>query len=312
MPRYARINSSLWLSSKKWRRVQDDAARLLYFYLHTCPHARGTGCYVLPLPYAMADLGWPEDKVLTALTALSDCGLIAWDAIEQVVYCTGAARQDPPKNPSQATGRISDLDSIPDCLPKLQCQQELVAVLSEHPKLSIACREGIERVSGLCGDSLYTVSTQSEDSVHTVLAQCGHSSGSGSGSGSGSEAGTTEDEVEKKEDTPEEPIGNRVAVLWSRLRLPVPKAYDHLQARARLSSLTAYFTDDQILAGPQRIAENPDDLAWVAAKGYGYLAARTKNGVLVLQSVLDWKIGGNGKADDLSGLEALRRETADR
>ena len=303
MSRYARINSSLWLSSRKWRQVQDDAARLLYFYLHTCPHSRGTGCYVLPLPYAMADLGWPKDKVSTALTALSDCGLIVWDETEHIVYCTGAARQDPPRNPSQAQGHISDLDSIPDCLPKLLCQQELVAVLSENPKIAIACREGIERVSRLCRDSLYTVSTQSAESVDTVLSQCGDLSGSGSGSGSGVVA------------VPVSLTTALGAALKQLGAVGIPfLEFPTVGTNGSTWTLTQAQVDQWATLFPSLdVAQQcRHALAWIETN-----ASKRKTSRGMARFLAGWLTRATdrpstSRADDLSGLEALRQETADR
>lgn len=85
-----------------------------------------------------------------------------------------------------------------------------------------------------------------------------------------------------------QPIGQQVCTLWGKLRLPVPPGYDHCQAAVRLSSLTKHYTDQQILDGPKRIADTPD-LAWAGKKGPGYLAAKTRNGEIVLGVVLDWQ-----------------------
>ena len=66
MRSYSRISITIW-RSRKFRSLPSDDPRLLYFYLHTCPHINSTGCFVLPEGYACADLGWPSDRYRAAL-----------------------------------------------------------------------------------------------------------------------------------------------------------------------------------------------------------------------------------------------------
>ena len=42
MPGYSRINSSLWVSSARWKQLRSKTLdpRLLYLYLHTNDHRR--------------------------------------------------------------------------------------------------------------------------------------------------------------------------------------------------------------------------------------------------------------------------------
>uniref|UniRef100_A0A6M3J0R0 Uncharacterized protein n=1 Tax=viral metagenome TaxID=1070528 RepID=A0A6M3J0R0_9ZZZZ len=192
---YARINASLWISSTKWRKLLgDDRTRLLYLYLHTCPHRTGAGCYVLPLAYAASDLGWSEADVRKGIDTLSigyPGGLIGYSEAESVVWIVGSIKNDPPTNWKHAAGLLSKLFDVPDCECKWLCLQQLMKdkqirlalekiteLAEKHDTLSIAYRYPIDSLSSdpdpdpdpikalLC-DAGTTPQTPASDDEHT-------------------------------------------------------------------------------------------------------------------------------------------------
>ena len=124
--RYGIVRASLWSASRKWKALRgDDDARLLYFYLLTCPHRNSVGCYILPREYAVIDLCWTEPRLADALDSLAKVRLIAYDSNEDVVRIIDSIKQDGPKNPSAAKGMLDAALSLPDCREKAECLWEL-------------------------------------------------------------------------------------------------------------------------------------------------------------------------------------------
>lgn len=122
---YAKIAIALW-QSRKFRALKgDDAPRLMYFYLHTCPQVNSVGCFHLPLGYAATDLGWGEADILGALGALSDERLIDWDEPEGMVRIVGFIEHDPPTNPKHGAALVGALRSVHDGRFKLAVAREL-------------------------------------------------------------------------------------------------------------------------------------------------------------------------------------------
>ncbi len=103
----------------------------------------------------------------------------------------------------------------------------------------------------------------------------------------------TETETETKTCTSPSPqkrgeIGNQVNALWRELGLETPRVYDWHHGAAKLSALTANFSDDEILAAVRRIADTPKLRAWAGRRGPSYLAEWV-NGQLVLETVQKWR-----------------------
>jgi hypothetical protein len=123
---YAKISTSLWRSKKLRSLKNNDRAKLLYLYLHTCPHVNSVGCFNLPAGYVTADMGWGEEHIAEALESLQESGLIEWDANEEIVRIVNFIRFDPPTNPKHAGAMGKDALGLPDCLAKLHVLQELL------------------------------------------------------------------------------------------------------------------------------------------------------------------------------------------
>ena len=141
MSRYARINSTLWTGSKKWRAIQPEAPsedldpRTLYFYLHTSQHGTSSLCYYLPPGYAQADLHCTPEAFTKAMASLCEAGLVVFSKGPDVVYPIRAVSEDPPTNPNHALGMLKSLGDIDDCEAKGVCFIELEQC-EQYQKLS--------------------------------------------------------------------------------------------------------------------------------------------------------------------------------
>lgn len=119
MREFAKISCSIW-SSEKFTSLPDDNARLLYLYLHTCPHVNSLGCYVLRPGYALSDLGWDADpegaiRYRNGIEALSKASLIGFDKQHNLVRIVDFLKHSPFANPKHAKGALNILDDIPEC-----------------------------------------------------------------------------------------------------------------------------------------------------------------------------------------------------
>jgi len=144
---YGKISTSIW-NSRKFSKISDDA-RLLYLYLHTCPHVNSVGCFVLKDGYATADLGWDEKRYREAMHSLCDAFLTAFDSQESLVRIINFLKFDPFTNPKHAQGAAKIAISLPDSAEKLNVLRDMAGckhgddldvLASEIDRLSIAYR----------------------------------------------------------------------------------------------------------------------------------------------------------------------------
>ena len=140
---YGKISTSIW-NSRKFGKVPDDA-RLLYLYLHTCPHVNSVGCFVLKDGYATADLGWSVERYLEALDSLSKAFLVGFDRGENLVRVVNFLKFDPFTNPKHAQGAVKLALGLPDSPEKLNALND-IAGCRHTEKLDILHRE-IDRLS---------------------------------------------------------------------------------------------------------------------------------------------------------------------
>lgn len=115
MPRdYGKVSTTLW-NSRKFQSLETPEARLVYLYLHTCPHVNSVGCFVLPDRYGAADTGLELKTYQTALIALSKALLIGHDENESVIRIIDFLKHDPFTNKNHAIGSIRIAEKLPDC-----------------------------------------------------------------------------------------------------------------------------------------------------------------------------------------------------
>jgi len=122
---YGKISTSIW-RSKKFKGVSDND-RLFYLYLHTCPHVNSVGCYVLPIGYIQADLGWSEKAINKCIDSLSKAYLIAYNKTEELIRIIGFVDHDPFTNEKHAKGAIKIALSLPDCIEKTNLLNDLAS-----------------------------------------------------------------------------------------------------------------------------------------------------------------------------------------
>jgi len=140
---YGKVSTSIW-NSRKFGKVPDDA-RLLYLYLHTCPHVNSVGCFVLKDGYATADLNWPVDRYSKALDTLCKAYLVAFDRSENLVRVVNFLKFDPFTNPKHAQGAVKLAISLPDCLEKLNVLNDIAGC--RHADESEILHREIDRLS---------------------------------------------------------------------------------------------------------------------------------------------------------------------
>jgi hypothetical protein len=111
---FGKISTSIW-GSQKFLALSGDEARLLYLYLHTCPHGNAIGCFRLPKGYATTDLHWSEKTFDSAIEALCEVNLTGFDRAENVVRIVDFLRHAGITNPKHGAGAVKAALSLPDC-----------------------------------------------------------------------------------------------------------------------------------------------------------------------------------------------------
>lgn len=139
MREYGTISSTIWRSEKFKSLPENDSARVLYFYLHTCSHSNSIGCYLLPKGYITTDLSWPESKVDAAINDLSEAGLIRYGYHTDTVFIADFLAHDPIKNPKHGSGAVKMAKLLPD-------SEEKVCVLREIAKSEHVEQAKIEQI----------------------------------------------------------------------------------------------------------------------------------------------------------------------
>lgn len=127
---YGKISTSIW-NSQKFRALPDGDSRLLYFYLHTCPHVNSVGCFVLRDGYAAEDLGWDVERYRRGIETLSKALLIQFEPNEKLVRITNFLRFDPFSNINHAKGAVKLALGLPDCGVKLLLLHEIQKIIDE-------------------------------------------------------------------------------------------------------------------------------------------------------------------------------------
>ena len=157
MREFSKISCAVW-QSQRFRRL-NDKGRLLYLYLHTCPHVNSIGCYYLPMGYISTDLGWNDSAVHTALADLST-GLIQWNSEENIIKINGFLDHSPLTNKSHAIGAVKKALSLPDCKEKTSIIKEL--------KLSQYCK-GLKEIEVYLQTCDSPVDTPTPTETETVI-----------------------------------------------------------------------------------------------------------------------------------------------
>lgn len=152
MREFGKISVSIWRSKKFLSLGQNDDARLLYFYLHTCPHVNSAGCFILPEGYACADLGWEPIRYRYGIETLSKAYLIGFDEAESLIRIVDYLKHGGFANPKHAAGTVKLAMQLPQCLETARLFRDLldqpfVRVTPEMVDRSSAIGYGIDTVS---------------------------------------------------------------------------------------------------------------------------------------------------------------------
>lgn len=145
MREFGLVSTSIW-NSRKFCGLKSDDARLLYFYLLTCPSVNSIGCYVLKPGYAAADLGWDLIRYENGIDTLSEANLIGIDRAESLVRVIGFLQHSEIMNAKHGAGAIKLAMALPDCDEKVLLLKDLAG--QKHVN-SDAVEGEICRISGI-------------------------------------------------------------------------------------------------------------------------------------------------------------------
>jgi hypothetical protein len=84
MERYAKVQSSLWSTSKKFKQLT-MMEKYVYLYLLTCQHGNSAGMYRLIPTYCAYDCAITLEQFDNSMTSLAEKSLISFDKKESVV-----------------------------------------------------------------------------------------------------------------------------------------------------------------------------------------------------------------------------------
>ena len=174
---YSRVYHRIW-SNKEFRNANPDA-RFAALYLLSCPHRNTEGLFRLPIPFAMFDLQWDQQRTETAFAALETMGFIERDEDNDLVLLVNALKWQPPAGTPRIKGAVNAMSELPDSPLNsrfLGIADELCPELAERlrdglgwvtdtvPKRS---RDGIEAVSGPSRDGPEYSSSSSSSSSNS-------------------------------------------------------------------------------------------------------------------------------------------------
>jgi hypothetical protein len=118
VPRYSRVSTSFWSDNRSasW----PDDVKLFALYVITAPHRTLEGIFLLPIPYASADLHWSMKKVTKAIGFLTQAGFLYFDGKTSTLLIRNALRYQAPENENQAKPCLRRIASLPisDLLPE--------------------------------------------------------------------------------------------------------------------------------------------------------------------------------------------------
>ena len=111
VPRYSRISTRFWLDERSahWT----DEIKLAALYFMTCAHRTLEGIFLLPLPYAAADLRWTVKKVRRAIEVLTAESFLRFDPTTSTLLIRNALKYQAPENENQAKSCLRRIAAMP-------------------------------------------------------------------------------------------------------------------------------------------------------------------------------------------------------
>lgn len=126
VPRYSRISTRFWIDERSacW----SDNIKLSSLYFMTCAHRTLEGIFLLPLPYASADLRWTPKKVSKAIAFLTEESFLRFDSKTNTMLIRNALRYQAPENENQAKSCLRRIAN----LPKTDLLLEFLLLAKQH------------------------------------------------------------------------------------------------------------------------------------------------------------------------------------
>jgi len=109
--RYQKIHSQIW-HDEKFIELSNDG-RILFFYILTSPHNNSLGLYILPVQYALADLGWDRKRLDKPFKELIAKGFILYDDKVRLICIKNHLKHNMIENENQAKSAVKILASLP-------------------------------------------------------------------------------------------------------------------------------------------------------------------------------------------------------
>lgn len=123
MRRHGIIASDFW--NNPHVRLLSDDGKLLLAYVFTCKHGNSAGCFMLPLPYIMADLRWPAERIEKAFSELLRKPFIEHDPALDLILIRGWWGHNIIENPNVAKSVVGWIAALPECALKTKCINNL-------------------------------------------------------------------------------------------------------------------------------------------------------------------------------------------
>lgn len=115
MRAFGRIESGFWQNPKV--KALTERGRLLLAYLLSCPHGNSIGCYVLPVGYVMADMGWDETTANMHIKELADHRRIERDPATGLTLIRGWWGHNRIENKNVAIAAAKQIGMLPQTSP---------------------------------------------------------------------------------------------------------------------------------------------------------------------------------------------------
>jgi hypothetical protein len=111
---YRKIFIRIW-ADEKFQTLSNDA-KILWFYIISCPHGHLSGLFVVDKLYIMGDLRWNSRRLNRAFAEISASGMIIYDEKARLILIKNVLKYDPITNENQAKHVIKHLASLPNSL----------------------------------------------------------------------------------------------------------------------------------------------------------------------------------------------------
>lgn len=115
MREFGIVGASIW-QSRKFRGLDSDTARLVYFYLHTSRHGNSAGAFVLPPEMAALDMKISAEIARGSFLDLQRVGLIRYEPSEELVQIRNFYRFNKVSSRKHLQGPLRIIHSLPICM----------------------------------------------------------------------------------------------------------------------------------------------------------------------------------------------------